>query len=146
MDRLLQVNDSDIRNMKLCYNQVVALTVDQLARAGGTTTRQVRALQSHGLLPRPRLVGRTGYYDYEHLERLRTLQRLQADGFSLAAIATLMRAWQEGATLAEVLGVPPSEPADRSEDPDVFEGWPAQRRGRVLSVVPSTLLEHPPAS
>src|SRR5260370_15586074 len=76
-----------------------ALTVDQLARAGGTTTRQVRALQSHGLLPHPRIVGRTGYYDNEHLERLRSVLRLQAEGFSLAALAALLRAWEAGSTL-----------------------------------------------
>ena len=146
--------------MNLCYDQPVrskgtttarrgsgaVFTVDQLARAGATTTRQVRALQSHGLLPRPRLVGRTGYYDGEHLERLRAVQRLQTEGFSLAAIATLMRAWEGGATLAEVLGLPPTEHLPGSDDPDVFEGWAPHRRGRVLSVVPSTVLDHPPAS
>ena len=48
-----------------------ALTVDELARECRTTTRQVRALQSHGVVPHPRLVGRTGYYGVDHLERLR---------------------------------------------------------------------------
>ena len=146
--------------MILCYDQAVkseatsgagrgpgpAFTVDQLARAGATTTRQVRALQSHGLLPRPRLVGRTGYYGGQHLERLRVVQRLQNEGFSLAAIAALMRAWERGATLAEVLGLPPSESAPGSDEPDVFDGWAPDRRGRILSVVPSTVLELPPAS
>src|SRR5260370_8501533 len=73
-----------------------ALTVDQLARAGGTTTRQVRALQSHGLLPHPRIVGRTGYYDNEHLERLRPVLRLQAEGFSLPPLPPLIRPCQPG--------------------------------------------------
>jgi len=147
--------------MNLCYDQVVAnpranaaegdgagpaLTVDQLARAAGTTTRQVRALQSHGLLPRPHLVGRTGYYGSEHLERLRAVQRLQGEGFSLAAIATLLRAWETGATLADVLGLPPTDRGARSDEPDVFDGWPVQRRGSLLTVVPSTMLDHLNAS
>ena len=123
-----------------------ALTVDQLARAGGTTTRQVRALQSHGLLPHPRIVGRTGYYDNEHLERLLSVLRLQAEGFSLAAIVTLIRAWEAGSTLAQVLGLPPNDDQGNPDEADIFEGWPAQRRGRLLSVVPSTLLDHPNAS
>jgi DNA-binding transcriptional MerR regulator len=125
--------------------ELVALTVDQLARAAGTTTRQVRALQSQGLLPHPRLVGRTGYYDHDHLGRLRAILRLQAEGFSLAAIAALIRAWETGATLEQVLGLP-SRRVAAGDDTDAFEGWPAQRRGRLLSVVPSTVLDDLAAS
>src|ERR1700691_1813544 len=90
-------------------------TVDELARAAGTTTRQVRALQTQGLLPRPDLVGRTGYYDAGHLERLRAILRLQADGFSLAALGTLLRAWEAGMSLTHVLGLgsPPDTVVDR---------------------------------
>src|SRR5580704_10853400 len=98
-------------------------TVDELARAAGTTTRQVRALQTQGLLPRPDLIGRTGYYDAGHLERLRAILRLQADGFSLAALATLLRGWEANMTLAQVLGL--GSPPDRArpageDDPDAF--------------------------
>src|SRR5580704_9923308 len=80
-------------------------TVDELARAAGTTTRQVRALQTQGLLPRPRLVRRTGYYDTGHLERLRAILRLQAEGFSLSSLVTLLGAWESDMTLAQVLGL-----------------------------------------
>ena len=60
--------------MKPCYNQPVPrFTVDELARLGGTTGRNVRAFQTQGLLPRPELVGRTGFYGDEHLERLRAV-------------------------------------------------------------------------
>jgi len=127
-------------------------TVDELARAAGTTTRQVRALQTRGLLPRPGLVGRTGYYDTGHLDRLRAILRLQAEGFSLAALATLLRAWDRGTTLAEVLGLrAPPVPAPDTES-DVFgdlagtAGWFPPRRGRLLSLVPSTILDQPAAS
>ncbi len=131
-------------------------TVDELARAAGTTTRQVRALQTRGLLPRPGLIGRTGYYDADHLERLRAVVRLQADGFSLAALDILFRAWDAGMTLAQVLG--PGAPsgagagAATDDEPDVFgdaavaAGRSATRRGRLLSLVPSTILDQPAAS
>jgi DNA-binding transcriptional MerR regulator len=126
--------------------RALRLTVDELARAAGTTTRQVRALQTRGLIPHPDLVGRTGYYGVEHLDRLRAIQRLQADGFSLAALATLMRARDARLTLDQVLGLRAS-PATVSEDePDLFGdladsvGW-ARRRGGTLSLVPSTILD-----
>jgi LuxR family maltose regulon positive regulatory protein len=80
--------------------------IDELARAAGVTTRNVRALQTQGLLPGPSLVGRTGAYDESHLIRLRAVLRLQARGFSRAAIRELFAAWQAGATLEDVLGMP----------------------------------------
>lgn len=79
-------------------------TIDELARHAGVTTRNVRAYQERGLLPPPRKVGRTGYYDDEHLERLRSISRLLAEGFSLAAIRSLLDAWAAGGSLADVLG------------------------------------------
>ena len=112
----------------------------------------MRALQTRGLLPRPHLIGRTGYYDGDHLDRLRTILRLQADGFSLAGIGTLVRAWEANLTVAEVLGLPrPSRPApdDDAEDfGDLVDSvdWPLPRPGRFLSLVPTTLLDQPAAS
>ena len=63
------------------------LTVDQLAREVGMTVRNVRAYAARGLLPPPRLVGRTGYYGPEHVRRLTQVRRLQDEGLNLAAIA-----------------------------------------------------------
>ena len=128
------------------------LTVDELARAAGTTTRQVRALQTRGLLPHPDLVGRTGYYGVEHLDRLRAIQRLQADGFSLAALEALMRARDARMTLDEVLGLRGSLATVSEDEPDLFDdladsvGWTPRRRGGVLSLVPSTILDQAAAS
>src|SRR5438105_1932665 len=82
------------------------LTVDELARAGGTTVRNVRALQARGVLPPPDLAGRTGHYRDAHLARLRAVLRLQTKGYSLAAVADLLAAWDEGRTLDDVLGLP----------------------------------------
>ena len=128
------------------------LTVDELARAAGTTTRQVRALQTRGLLPHPELVGRTGYYDLDHLDRLRAILRLQAGGFSLAALETLMQAWSAGMTLGQVLGLQEPDDTVADDEPDVFgdlEGTlrrTARRRGGVLSLVPTTILDQAAAS
>src|SRR5690348_8532613 len=66
------------------------MTIDALAQAAGTTTRNVRAYQTRGLLPAPLVVGRVGYYGDAHLERLRLIANLQERGYSLAAIADLL--------------------------------------------------------
>ena len=80
------------------------MRVDDLARAAGVATTTIRLYQSKGLLPPPRLVGRTGYYDRTHLERLRAIARLQGEGFSLAGIAALIERWERGGDLDELLG------------------------------------------
>lgn len=80
------------------------MTIDELARRAGTTSRNVRAYQERGLLPPPEKVGRTGYYDEAHLERLEVIAKLLGRGFSLAAIGSLLEAWESGDSLADVLG------------------------------------------
>ena len=62
------------------------LTVDQLASRVGLTVRNVRAYAARGLLPPPRLVGRTGYYGREHVARLVLVREMLAEGYSLAMI------------------------------------------------------------
>lgn len=62
------------------------LTIDQLAAKVGMTVRNVRAYASRGLIPAPRLVGRTGYYREEHASRLRLIRDLIDRGYTLAAI------------------------------------------------------------
>lgn len=80
------------------------MTIDELARESGVTSRNIRAYQTRGLLPSPRMEGRVGYYEPGHLARLRYIAGLQARGFSLAAIQALLEAWDEGRGLNEVLG------------------------------------------
>ena len=62
------------------------LTVDELAARVGVTVRNVRAYAARGLLPPPRLVGRTGYYGREHVARLLLVREMLAEGFSLSMI------------------------------------------------------------
>ncbi|MDP8987506.1 MAG: MerR family transcriptional regulator, partial [Actinomycetota bacterium] len=38
------------------------MTIDDLAREAGCTTRNIRSYQTLGLLPPPSIVGRVGYY------------------------------------------------------------------------------------
>jgi DNA-binding transcriptional MerR regulator len=80
------------------------LTIDELARQSGVTSRNIRAYQTRGLLPSPRMEGRVGYYDDAHLARLQYIASLQDRGFSLAAIQCLLEAWDQGRGLNEVLG------------------------------------------
>ena len=107
------------------------MTVDELARRAGTTTRNVRAHQTRGLLPPPRMVGRVGYYDQGHLARLNYIDRLQERGFSLAAIQELLRGWEQGRSLTEVLGFEEALTAPWSdEQPEHLT------RGRLLELFP----------
>src|SRR6185436_7285765 len=62
------------------------LTVDELAARVGVTVRNLRAYAARGLLPPPRLVGRTGYYGREHVARLLLVREMLAEGYSLAMI------------------------------------------------------------
>jgi DNA-binding transcriptional MerR regulator len=72
--------------------EVAEYTIDQLAQETGMSARNIRAHQSRGLLAPPTLRGRTGYYTEQHAVRVKLIQRLQADGFSLALIQRLLRA------------------------------------------------------
>lgn len=80
------------------------LRIDDLATRAGTTSRNIRAYQARGLLPAPRLEGRTGYYGEEHLHRLQIIHELQERGFSLAAIGELLDTWAQGGDLGHLLG------------------------------------------
>lgn len=81
------------------------MRLDDLARKAGVASTTVRLYQQKGLLPKPRLVGRTGFYDDHHLARLRLIARLQQEGFSLAGIRRLLDTWEAGRSLDDVVGV-----------------------------------------
>ena len=66
------------------------LTIGELAAAAGMTVRNVRNHAARGLLPPPDLVARTGYYGESHLERLKLIRVMQAEGFNLEAIRCLL--------------------------------------------------------
>jgi DNA-binding transcriptional MerR regulator len=66
------------------------LTVEQLAAEVGMSVRNIRNHHTRGLLPPPEVRARVGFYNAEHVARLRLILDLQADGFNLAAIERLL--------------------------------------------------------
>ena len=140
------------------------LTIDQLAAATGTTSRRIRSFQTLGLLPRPELRGRTGLYGPRHADLVGAILRLQDQGFSLDSLGILFHAWENGTSLADVLGLPVAParhqpeavgPGPRGADEAELYGFaeleratPARRRsGRpLLSVVPTTMWSESEAS
>lgn len=66
------------------------LTIEQLAAEVGMSVRNIRNHHTRGLLPPPEVRARVGYYNSEHVARLRLILDLQADGFNLAAIERLL--------------------------------------------------------
>ena len=89
----------------------VRLTIGELAEAAGMTVRNIRNHQSRGLLPPPVLEARTGYYGERHLERLRLIRAMQADGFNLEAIRRLLG----GSELRRAATAPAEAPAVLTE-------------------------------
>jgi len=74
------------------------LTIEDVARRTGMTVRNIRAHQTRGLLPPPRVSGRTGFYTSEHIARLELIREMQASGFNLKAIQQLLEMTPEGAS------------------------------------------------
>ncbi len=93
-------------------------TIEELSLKTGITTRNIRAYQSRGLLPPPSMdgPGRVGLYGSDHLARLRLINRMQERGFSLAGIADLLAALEEGKTLEQVLGIESAVADDDGDD------------------------------
>lgn len=106
------------------------LTIDELARATGTTVRNVRSLQTRGLLPPPAVRARTGYYGQQHVHRVRMILAMQAEGFRLQAIERLLdqpeaaaeQIFNFGRTLLESFGATAPEFATSDELAERFDG------------------------
>lgn len=80
-------------------------TIDELTQETGTPSSTIRYYQSQGLLQAPIRVGRRARYGEEHLNRLRTIERLKKRGFSLAGLRQLLEGHNAGADLESVLGL-----------------------------------------
>jgi DNA-binding transcriptional MerR regulator len=91
--------------------------IDDLARAAGTTVRNVRAYQERGLIAPPRREGRTAVYDDSHLARLRLVLELLDQGVTLQLIGELVDAWQGGHNIADLLGLEAALLAPGAEQP-----------------------------
>jgi DNA-binding transcriptional MerR regulator len=105
------------------------LTVDQLAAKVGMTVRNVRAYAGRGLIPPPRLVGRTGYYGADHVARLTLVRELLGKGYTLAAVERMMGELPDGAMALGVFEtlVNPWTPAE----PEVLDEFQLAERAGV---------------
>src|SRR5262245_4298712 len=81
------------------------IPIEELARRTAMTVRNLRALQSMGLLQGPELRGRKGFYTEQHLARVRLVTRLQQRGFALASIRELIQQWSAGGSLMDLAGI-----------------------------------------
>lgn len=80
-------------------------TIDEVARLGGSTVRNVRAYQERGILPPPIRHGRVGLYNDDHLARLRVINDLLSRGYSIANISELLQAFEQGQALSRLIGI-----------------------------------------
>lgn len=95
------------------------LTVEQLAYETGMSVRNIRNHQSRGLLPPPEVRARVGYYGPEHVNRLRLIQEMQAEGFKLSAISRLIG--EHGADADRFVGLRQAVTAPfATEAPEVY--------------------------
>ncbi|WP_026919345.1 MerR family transcriptional regulator [Gordonia shandongensis] len=82
--------------------------IDDLARESGTTTRNIRGYQERGLIPKPLRRGRVAIYTERHLAKLRAINKLLGNGFTLSHSATFLTDPRarigEALDLSEVLG------------------------------------------
>lgn len=67
-----------------------SLTIEQLAHESGMSVRNIRNHQTRGLLPPPEVRARIGYYGRRHVERLRLIQQMQAEGLKLSGIERML--------------------------------------------------------
>lgn len=79
--------------------------IEDLARAAGTSVRNVRGYQDRGLIPRPLRRGRVAIYTEQHLNRLKVIGDLLNRGFTMAHINEFISGLQRGDDLVEVLGL-----------------------------------------
>jgi DNA-binding transcriptional MerR regulator len=79
--------------------------LEELARLADTTTRNIRVYRDRGLLHPPLRVGRIALFNDTHLTRLRLVTSLLNRGYTIAHVHEMLGAWEQGNSLADVLGV-----------------------------------------
>lgn len=80
-------------------------TIDDLARRGNTTVRNIRAYQDRGILDPPEKRGRLGVYNDSHAARLDIINNLLDRGYTIDNIRELLAAWVDGRDLNDILGL-----------------------------------------
>jgi DNA-binding transcriptional MerR regulator len=117
-------------------------SVEEVADLGGVSVELIRSYQSKGLIPAPDHEGRRAWYHDVHIQRLRQISELKAQGYSLRMIARTLTgpAAPDGPDLAGAVPDSPEEPltvaqlAERTEVPEALirslEGSGVLRRRR----------------
>lgn len=77
-------------------------TLNELSTVTGVPPRTIRYYQSNGLLPRPRRRGNQAIYSDEHLNLLRSVAELQAEGLRLQTIRSMLNG--DADTVVDLLG------------------------------------------
>lgn len=110
-------------------------SIDELARATGTTVRNIRAYQDRNLLPPPRRRGRKGVYNEDHVSRLRIVARLLDRGYTLSNIDELVATWEQGRDIGEILGLESAVSSPFSDEVPTYLSLPelAKRFGKAFS-------------
>src|ERR1035437_1927884 len=109
------------------------LTIDQLAARTGMTVRNVRAYSARGLLPPPRLVGRTGHYNGAHVARLTLVREMLDRGYTLTAAERLLAAARQPDLGARrTRGHRPRNPAGPGHGALAGSACPCARRRRAV--------------
>lgn len=93
------------RSVKQTAGKSTEYTIDELARSGDSTVRNVRAYQDRGILPPPEKRGRVGVYGDAHLSRLRLINKLLSRGYTLGNIGEMLEALEKGHNLRQILGL-----------------------------------------
>ncbi|MGB3520580.1 MAG: MerR family transcriptional regulator [Mycobacterium sp.] len=103
--------------------------IDDLARLGGTTTRNVRVYRDRDLLPPPRRVGRIALYNDTHLTRLRLITSMLDRGYTIAHVKEMIGAWEQGKDLGDILGLESAIAGSwTTERPETMPRAEAERR------------------
>ncbi|OBI05728.1 MerR family transcriptional regulator [Mycolicibacter nonchromogenicus] len=103
--------------------------IDELARLGGTTSRNVRVYRDRDLLPPPRRVGRIALYNDTHLTRLRLITSMLDRGYTLAHVKEMIGAWEQGKDLGDILGLESALAGSwTTERPETMPRAEAERR------------------
>jgi len=103
--------------------------IDDLARLGGTTTRNVRVYRDRDLLPPPRRVGRIALYNDTHLTRLRLITSMLDRGYTIAHVKEMIGAWEQGKDLGDILGLESAIAGSwTTERPETMSRAEAERR------------------
>lgn len=105
-------------------------TVEELSSRTSVSVRNIRAYQTAGLLPPPRLKGRLGLYGPAHQGKLELIRDLRSQGFGLDAIKGMLShtpdgAWSEYSLISELFSTTffTVEPPQRKAISEMAAHW-----------------------